>query len=59
MQSDHGPSGVSLVQQAQHLLRLRLRAHTQCPLPGLGADGLIGEQRQHPGQLQGANGFVK
>ena len=58
-QADEISGRVRLVQQTQHLLRLRLRPDAQGPLPGLGADRLLGQQFQHPGQLQGADGFVK
>ena len=58
-QADEISGRVRLVQQAQHLLRLRLRPEAQGPLPGLGADSLLAQQLQHPGQLQGADGFVK
>ena len=53
------PGRVGLVQQPQHLLRLRLRPEAEGPLLGLGADRLLRKQLQHPGQLQGADGFVK
>ena len=59
MEADHRPGGVGLVQQAQDLLRLRLRPDPQSPGLGLGADGLIAQQLQHSGQLQGTDGFVK
>ena len=59
MEADHGPGGIGLVQEAQHLLGLRLRPDAEGPLLGLGADRLIGQHLQHPGQLQGADGFVK
>ena len=58
-QADHGSGGVGLVQKAQNLLRLRLRAHPESPVPGLRADGLFAQQLQHPGQFQGADGFFK
>ena len=58
-QADEISGRVRLVQQAQHLLRLRLRPEAQGPLLGLGADSLLAQQLQHPGQLQGADGFVK
>ena len=59
VEADHGPGGVGLVQQPQDLLGLRLRADPQGPLLGFGADSLVGQHLQHPGQLQGADGFVK
>ena len=58
-QSDQIPGRVGLVQQPQHLLRLRLRPDAEGPLLGLGADRLLGQQFQHPGQLQGAERFFK
>ena len=59
MEADHLPGGIGLVQQAQDLLRLRFGAEPQGPLLGLGADGLVAQLLQHPGQFQGSDGFVK
>ena len=59
MKADHGPGGVGLVQQTQHLLRLHFRPDVKGLFLGLGADRLVRQQLQHPGQLQGADGFVE
>ena len=59
VEADHLPGGVGLVQQAQDFLRLRFGAEPEGPFLGLGADSLVGQSLQHPGQLQGADGFVK
>ena len=58
-QADHRPGRVRLVQQPQCLLRLRLRTDAQTPGLALGADRLLREQLQHPGQFQGTDGFFK
>ena len=58
-QADEISGRIGLVQQTQHLLHFRLRPEAQGPLPGLGADSLLAQQLQHPGQLQGADGFIK
>ena len=59
VEADHGPGGVGLVQEAQYLLRLRFRPDAKGFFLGLGADSLVRQQLQHPGQLQGADGFVE
>ena len=58
-EADHLPGRVCLVQQSQNLLRLGLWPDVQGPLLGLRADGLLGEQFQHPWQLQCTHGFLK
>ena len=40
--ANHLPGGVGLVQEAQDLLRFRLRGDPEGPLLGLGADGGVG-----------------
>ena len=58
---DRADRGGSL--NTRELLRiadlLTLRGDPESPLLGLGADGRAGQQLQHPGQLQGAEGFFK
>ena len=59
VEADHRPGGIGLIQQALHLFPLGLRAQAEGALLCLGGDGLLAQQLQHPGQLQGANGFFK
>ena len=58
-QTHHLPGRVRLIQQAQYLLRLRLRPQAATAGLGLSTDRLLRQKLQHPGQFQGADGFFK
>ena len=51
--------GGRLLLQAVHVARDAHRPQGQAPLPALLGGRLIRQQGQHPGQLQGLNGFFK